>query len=94
MFVIKWDAANVLIFLQGETVIPDLSEQSGFSDSNTKFVWSMLNVSNPEDDPLAAGGVYVCNVKNHNGQVNNASVEISISESCASTTVLLKKTTL
>ena len=57
---------------------PDQSEQSGYSDLNTKFVYSMINVTNEQNDDSAAG-VYVCKVKNHNGQINNASVEIAIS---------------
>ena len=51
------------------------SENKGTSSSGQKYVYSQLEFPSAELDD---SGEYICTVRNHMGQTNNASVVISV----------------
>ncbi len=60
----------------GVIVVPKFSDKTGTDSEGNRYVYSVLNVTDPEQEE--DGGDYVCTVRNHMGQENNASVEIRI----------------
>ncbi len=59
-------------------ITPEFSDKTGRDAAGSRYVYSMINVTDPQ--PGEDGGEYVCTVRNHMGQENNASVDIRMTE--------------
>ena len=61
--------------MKGEKILSATSEKKGRTSSGQKYVYSTLEFSSAS---IQDSGEYICTVKNHMGQTNNASVDIAV----------------
>ena len=79
-------------FPQGAEIVPEFSDKTGKDSSGSRYVYSVINVTDAR--AFEDGGEYVCTVRNHMGQENNATVDITITGGCTGGEIFLTTITV